>query len=200
MKIQIKEYDPNWMNEYKDIEFELYTQLHSLNPFIEHIGSTAVVGLSAKPIIDIMIGVSNMDQLNLVIEPLQNNDYIYYEKFNTTMPYRRFFVKLKKKIVNSAFPKVFGENDTIPLEIDEFKLAHIHVLEHNSFHWKRHIAFRDYLKTQIEIKNEYQQLKNHLATLDWQNGSEYNSAKHDFIKSIETKAIKWYTELNQHCE
>ena len=192
MKIQLEKYNPDWTNVYNDIRVDLFNQLEFLNPKIEHIGSTSIFDLSAKPIIDIIVGISTLDQLDKAVEPLINNGYIYYEIFNSVMPYRRFFVKLKSRPDNIFIPKVYYENDEVPNEVNEYKLANIHIFEYNSFHWKRHIAFRDYLKIHADIKNEYQKLKTNLSTLNWQDGSEYNLAKNDFIKRTEEKALEWY--------
>lgn len=196
MKIQLEKYNPDWTNAYNEMENNLKRHLNFLNPVIEHIGSTSIIGLTAKPIIDILVGIPNQDQLDKVIEPLTSNDYIFYEKYNSAMPYRRFFIKLKKKPDNFFIPNVYYEKDEVPKELNEYKLAHIHIFEHNSFHWTRHIAFREYLKKNADIKKEYQKLKIYLSTLDWRDGNEYNSAKNDFIKQAEEKAVKWYERQN----
>lgn len=150
----------------------------------------------AKPIIDILVGISNQNQLDKVVAPLISNNYIFYKKYNSIMPFRRFFVKLKKSSENIFRPPIYNEKDVIPNEINNHKLAHIHILEYNSFHWKRHIAFRNYLQEHSDIKNEYQELKIHLSTKEWLDGNQYNSAKNDFIRQIEEKAIEWYLLQN----
>ena len=112
------------------------------------------------------------------------------------MPYRRFFVKLKARPDKIFIKMVYSENDDVPNELNEYKLAHIHILEHNSYHWTRHIAFREYLKKHFGIKNEYEKIKIHLSTLEWRDGNEYNSAKNNFIKQIENEAVEWYGRQN----
>lgn len=191
LKIILEKYNPEWATIYKEIEDELKLHLASLNPIIEHIGSTSIFDMTAKPIIDIIVGIPNNEQLDKVIEPLTAHDYLYYEKYNSVMPYRRFFVKLKAK-PNFDIPKIYSEKDEVPNELNDFKLAHIHIVEYNSYHWKRHIAFREYLKEHSTIKNEYENIKIHLSTLNWQDGNAYNSAKNDFIKQTEERALEWY--------
>ena len=61
-----------------------------------------------------MIGVSIMEQLDLVIEPMLDNGNIYIEKFNSIMPYRRFFVKLKSIPINIEIPKIYFASSEIP--------------------------------------------------------------------------------------
>lgn len=72
---------------------------------IQHIGSTSVEGLSAKPVIDIMIGVNSEKDLDKIPPLLAGRQYVYYEKYNEDMPYRRFFVKLKAKPSEWSFPE-----------------------------------------------------------------------------------------------
>jgi GrpB-like predicted nucleotidyltransferase (UPF0157 family) len=196
MKIQLEKYNPEWGNLYKEIEKDLKGYLIFLHPVIEHIGSTSVYGLTAKPIIDIIVGISSQSELEKVVDPLTSNDYIYYEKYNSLMPFRRFFVKLKKRPANLFIKKIYAERDEIPNAVNDYKLAHIHVLEYNSYHWIRHIAFREYLKEHEDIKNEYQKIKLELSVFDWRDGNEYNNSKNDFIKRTEQKAIEWYEGQN----
>lgn len=194
MKIKFEKYNPVWNQSFNTIKEELIQAIGFINPCIQHIGSTSVEGLSAKPIIDILIGVNDNSDLNKVIEPLMNKGYVYYEKYNNVMPYRRFFVKHKVDPKNLGLPLCI-DNDTVfdQQKEHDYRLAHIHVLPYKSEHWIRHIAFRDYLRTHPEIKKAYQQLKEQLSIKDWKDGNEYNEAKDDFIKREEKKAIEWYT-------
>ena len=85
MKVQLEIYNPKWQNWYHNIQKELSEQLQILNPIIEHIGSTAVLGLSAKPIIDILVGVPKQFELDECIEPLTNKGYLFYKKYNSLL-------------------------------------------------------------------------------------------------------------------
>ena len=58
------------------------------------------------------------------------------------------------------------------------------------------MAFREYLRKHLDIKNEYEQIKIHLSALDWEDRNKYNSAKNVFIKHTEQKAIQWYESKN----
>lgn len=194
MKIRFEKFNKNWADEFENIKLELLKTIGFLKPKIEHIGSTSIKELSAKPIIDILVGLSSEEELDKTIEPLLNQNLVYYEKFNKDMPYRRFFVKYKTNPNELSIPKIITENESIPSNIDEHnhRLAHIHILTVDSEHWIRHIAFRDYLRTFPEIKLEYQKLKENLSEKEWIDGTEYNRAKNDFIKLEEEKAINWF--------
>jgi len=196
MKIIFEKYNPKWINDFENIKNELLELIGFVNPRIEHIGSTSVEGLSAKPIIDILVGVSSEENLEEPIIPLTNNNYIYYERFNREMPYRRFFIKHKINPIIFSLPQIITEKDKIVESTEErsSRLAHIHIMPINSEHWIRHIAFRDYLKTHPHIKNQYQSLKELLSNKEWTDGNEYNTAKNHFIKTEENKAINWYQE------
>lgn len=194
MKVTFEKYNPLWKNQFECIKKELERSTGFLSPRIEHIGSTAVEGLSAKPIIDIMIGVKDESELNKVPPLLLGKDYVYYEKYNENMPYRRFFIKLTDVPQNLGFPEIIRPDDEIPekLHNHDLRLAHIHTIPVSSEHWLRHIAFREYLKAHSEAREEYQQLKEELSVKEWFDGNDYNEGKEPFIKREEKKAVQWY--------
>jgi GrpB-like predicted nucleotidyltransferase (UPF0157 family) len=72
------------------------------------------------------------------------------------------------------------------------RIAHIHAIPKQSEHWLRHIAFRDYLRTHPQVKNEYQVLKEQLVQQEWEDGNDYNAGKDAFLKEHERKAVEWY--------
>ena len=196
MKIEIEKYNPKWIEEFLKIKQELTSILKFLNPKIEHIGSTSIQSLSAKPIIDILIGINKNSQLDLTIDPMIQNKFIYYKVYDKDMPKRRFYVGLKDKSTLKKFNSIYSKNDEIPhKKIHSLKKCHIHIWEYGCSEWNRHIAFRDYLKQYSKIKQEYEILKLQLSKKDWINGNEYNNAKNYFIKKIESKAILWYDKF-----
>ena len=123
MKIIKEKYNPEWKKQFKIIINELSSALKFLNPRIEHIGRTSVPALSAKPIIDIAIGVNKSSELDLTIDPMIKNKFIYYEIYNKVMPKRRLFVGLKNKNDFHKFKKRYSNNEEIlHKEIYGFKL------------------------------------------------------------------------------
>lgn len=194
MKIKFEKYNPNWSNDFENIKTELTELIGFIKPMIEHIGSTSVEGLSAKPIIDILIGVKDESSLGKTIAPLTNKNYVYYEKYNEVMPYRRFFVKHKIDPKELSIPSIITDKNYVPSNTNEHsqRLTHIHILPFNSEHWIRHIAFRDYLRAHLDIKTQYQNLKEMLSEKEWIDGNAYNEAKDEFLKREEEKAVQWY--------
>ncbi|MCJ7933389.1 MAG: GrpB family protein [Chryseobacterium sp.] len=194
MKISFEKYNPLWKKQFETIKNEWEEHIGFLNPEIEHIGSTSVEGLSAKPIIDIMVGIPHEKDLDKVPPLLKGLDYVYYEKYNEDMPYRRFFSKLVDQPQNLGFPEIIYAGDSIPEKLHDhaLRIAHIYVIPTSSEHWLRHIAFRDYLRMHPDVRNEYQQLKEHLSREEWHDGNDYNQGKDPFIKREERKAVQWY--------
>ena len=185
MKIEVAKYNPNWINQFHDLKTELSIVLESFNPIIEHIGSTSIPFLSAKPIIDIAVGIRRTSELDFTIEPMSKNQFIYYEVYNKIMHKRRLFVGLKEKKNFAKFQNIYSYDDEIPHKrLQIYKLSHVHIWEFESDEWKRHIAFRDYLIEHVEISKRYSYLKNKLSKMDWVDGNEYNDAKSDFIKQV----------------
>lgn len=194
MKITLEKYNPEWADTFERLKIDLWKSIGFLTPRIEHIGSTSVNGLSAKPIIDILIGLNNASELDRVVTPLTDKNYVYYETYNADMPYRRFFVKHKISPAELSVPNVIKHQKDIPSTTWEHshRLAHIHILPYNSEHWIRHIAFRDYLRTHPDVKNQYQTLKEILSEKEWADGNDYNAAKDKFLKLEEERAVSWY--------
>lgn len=164
MKILLQTYSEDWPKQFLDEKKILENLIEKLT-LIEHIGSTSVEGLLAKPIIDILIGVPDFSQADTYINPIENAGYNYISKYEDVMPYRRFFVKEK----------------------DGKRTHHIHLVEIESEFWKRHLFFRDYLRNHPEAKTAYANLKLKLAEQEWESGDSYASAKTEFIKAIEMK-------------
>ena len=195
MKIEITPYDPAWPATFSTIKNELQQVLSDLNPKIEHIGSTAVPDLAAKPIIDVAVGLAQVSELDKAVEPMIQNHYIYYKAYNASMPLRRLFVGLKDSGAQHRFNHTYAEAAGIPhAAIAAHRLCHVHVWEYGSSEWIRHIAFREYLMAHPSAALEYAQLKQQLSTLDWRDGNAYNDGKNRFVKALEAKAVSWYAE------
>ncbi len=123
-------------------------------------------GLAAKPIIDIMIGLTDFSLADLMVPEVESLGYEYMSQWENEMPYRRFFKK---------------ENAGI-------RTHQIHMVTIGSEFWNRHLAFRDYLRTHQSVAEEYATLKRQLAKQEWQDMNDYAGAKTDFIQSVEAEA------------
>jgi GrpB-like predicted nucleotidyltransferase (UPF0157 family) len=168
-KIVIADYDPHWPSMFENEKSRLIESIGQWVLDIQHIGSTSVSGLGAKPVIDIMIGVRKLQETDThCLIPISGLGYEYIKKYEDQMPYRRYFRKS---------------------QAENFLEHHIHLVEKGGEFWERHLAFRDYLRANPKAAREYEQLKRKLAP-QFIDGNEYAAAKTDFIKGIEAKALK----------
>ena len=165
-KIEVVNYNPNWPRLYlKEIEL-IKKVLSSEIIKTHHVGSTAVPDLAAKPVIDILLEVKDVNRLDEYNAEMEKLGYMPKGEFG--IPNRRFYLK--------------GEFN---------RTHHIHAFIENSFEVERHLAFRDYLIANPIIANKYGQLKLESAKNCNNDIAKYIKLKSDFIKFHEQKAIKW---------
>tara|TARA_B100000959_G_C14817319_1_gene556355 strand:+ start:286 stop:795 length:510 start_codon:yes stop_codon:yes gene_type:complete len=169
MRIFIEEYNTEWAKDFSILKAKLTKKLLSKKTIeIEHIGSTSVINLASKPVIDVLIGVPK-DNLDNFIKPITDLGFFYVKEYEKEIPNRRFFYKNK----------------------NNKRIAHIHLVKSSSLWFRRHIAFRNELRENSKTKIEYEKLKKTLAKKEWKDGNEYADAKTDFIRSVEKK-LKLY--------
>jgi len=158
--VEIVEYNPSWPLLFaQEREALLRTLASWLAGPIEHIGSTAIPGLAAKPVVDIMAAVSSLEASRPAIEAAAEIGYCYF-------PYRaeseHWFCKPS------------------PM----FRTHHLHLMPIDSRQWLDAIAFRDYLRTHPTIAAEYETLKRQLARDFHFDREGYTEAKRPFIDRI----------------
>ncbi len=165
-KVSIVSYDPNWVEKFEQ-EKELIQRTigEFITGGIHHVGSTAIPGLSAKPIIDIMVGVDSLKNTKPCIEQLEKIQYCYY-------PYR--------PEIMHWFCKPSPEHRT----------HHLYLIEKDNSEFKARLAFRDYLKTHPETRKEYENLKVDLAEKFADDREAYTQAKTDFITTVTKQALE----------
>jgi GrpB-like predicted nucleotidyltransferase (UPF0157 family) len=151
MKIRLEPPNLAWTEAFERHRACLLEALPIPGLSIDHIGSTSLADISAKPIIDILVGLPNLSPLDAVIDPLLAAGYTYVEAFTGAMPYRRFFVSLRA-LSAKPLPCVIGPADSLAFGRDSDSIANIHVMERGTDHWRRHIAFRDYLRAHAEVR------------------------------------------------
>jgi len=162
----VVEYDPRWPALYEEESQLILRTVGSLVLSLEHIGSTAVPGLGGKPIIDIMGGVRLLAEAEQCVAPLAGIGYEYVPEYNELIPERRYFHKGPA----------------------EARLFHLHMVEHSSDFWEKHLLFRDWLRSHPEDAQRYYQLKKDLAARFGRDREGYTEAKTPFIESIVARA------------
>jgi GrpB-like predicted nucleotidyltransferase (UPF0157 family) len=166
--IIITDYDPSWPTRY---ELEKSLILGAVGPYaaaVEHIGSTSVPGLAAKPIIDILVGLNDLADAQWCIEPMERTGYEYVPEYEVQLPDRRYFRR--------------------PPGEEVVRKYHVHMVEVGGAFWTRHVLFRDYLRAHPEAAAEYADLKRRLAAEYGSDMAGYTDAKTDFIRAVERRA------------
>ena len=166
-KIEVVPYNILWQTLYEAEAQKITNALGSEVFGIHHIGSTAIPGIMAKPIIDIMVVVHNImkisDYINTMIdlgyEPLGENG----------IPGRQFFIKNTEGI----------------------RSQHIHVYQVGHKEIQRHLHFRDYLRAHPEDALVYSKLKEELAKTYRNDPQGYTNGKDEFVEKIDERAKKW---------
>jgi GrpB-like predicted nucleotidyltransferase (UPF0157 family) len=191
LKFEVLPYQRAWPAVFECQKVKIQQALKPMVVQVEHIGSTAVPGLAAKPIIDILLGARDAKQLDAFIEPMTAAGFTYFKKYEPAMPYRRYFVQLHSSTGKEA-PAIVNVDEEFNASGEYKSVVHIHAMEIGTYHWERHIAFRDYLRAHADAQKKYGDWKLHLSTLDFKDGLEYNAAKNSVVKSLETAALLWY--------
>jgi GrpB-like predicted nucleotidyltransferase (UPF0157 family) len=194
MRVTLTPYRDSWQADFARHCQAIKQALSEFEPVVEHIGSTALGDIAAKPIIDILVGLREEQTLDAVIQPLIQAGYTYIEKFNAGTPYRRFFVALVALNAN-PLPRVLTDEDRLAFGRDYNSIANVHVMTLGSDNWIRHIAFRDYLRMHSDVRKRYEALKLKIAEMDFADPLEYNSYKDEFIAEQQEKAVAWFVRL-----
>jgi GrpB-like predicted nucleotidyltransferase (UPF0157 family) len=169
-KIEIVPYDPEWPAAFEAEAARLRTALKTLALRIDHHGSTAIPGLSAKPIIDIQISVTTLQPLSAYGVALEAMGYIH-------VPHP-----------DDSFCPFFHRPARWPHS------HHVHVVERGGREERRTLAFRDYLRDHAAVAREYEELKRTIAGRlvagDPESQDRYAAAKTAFVERVVACAIR----------
>jgi len=157
-------------SEWKTIAAETLAKLQNIlqNVLIDaqHVGSTAIRDICAKPIIDIVVGVSDFEELLSKNSSLEENGFIFRGQDHP-----------------GQYLYVCGDN--------EFRTHHIHAVIYHSEAWNNYVNMRDYLNCHKEDADGYSKLKDSLAKQYSDDRATYTAMKSELIREILTKAKKW---------
>jgi GrpB-like predicted nucleotidyltransferase (UPF0157 family) len=160
--IVIEPYDPAWAPKFEEHRQRISQALDQIARRVEHIGSTSVVGLAAKPIIDIQVSVRDVE------------DEASYRD--------RFFNAGYQLRVREPGHRMFR---TPALDV------HVHVCRAGSDWERRHLLLRDWLRQSLEDREAYARLKQRLQEHDWETMDHYADAKSGFIAEMTARAERW---------
>jgi GrpB-like predicted nucleotidyltransferase (UPF0157 family) len=163
--VRIEHYDSRWELEFQHRAAALQAALGAVALRIDHIGSTAVPGLDAKPTIDIQVSVAALDDLDRYRRPIEQLGYTFHERSLGDVGHRFFSAPARA--------------------------AHVHVCPVGSEWERRHLLFREYLKAHPEAAHRYTDLKHDLADQHRTERERYAEAKTTFIDAEMTIAEQW---------
>lgn len=159
--VEIVEYDPRWPARFDSERDRLLPLLPGAE--IHHIGSTAVPGMPAKPVIDVMALVEDLDAPIAALT--ERAGYQYPEAFNAELSHRRWLCRPSAA----------------------HRTHHLHLVDERG-ELDRHLRFRDRLRADSSLRHEYARLKRDLAERFGSDREAYSEAKSAFIRRAETDA------------
>ena len=158
--VEVVDYDPDWPRRYEEERDRIAAAIGDALLAIEHVGGTAVPGLPAKPVIDLMLGVDDIERAGPAVAALINLGYEYVPEFESQLPDRRYFRR--------------GTPDT----------HHVHMVPVSSDFFEEHLLFRDWLRAHPQAAEEYGKLKRGLAGRFPNDRDAYRAGKVPFIDTV----------------
>ncbi len=168
-KVDVVPHNPRWRNAFEAEAKHIGAALGENVAAIHHIGSTAIPGIYAKPVIDLLVEVGNITEVDERSSVMEAFGYEAMGEFG--IPGRRYFRKDNQEGIRTY---------------------QIHVFEAGSAQVDRHLAFRDYMIAHPEDARKYSELKRKLAKEHSQSINGYVDGKDSFIKEIDRKALLWH--------
>jgi len=165
--IRISDYDPSWPRQFEAEADRVRRVIGEV--CIEHHGSTAIPGMPAKPVIDMMVAIDTISQGDRYARSLEND---VYEPVDP-----RYREKMPERIV------------LIRRGSDGSRRCHVHLLLRHHRMWRKQLAFRDYLRSHPKVASDYAVLKRRLAGELGRDRHRYMMAKTEFIEGVTSLAL-----------
>lgn len=159
--VRLVPHDAAWAATYAAERDRLLALFPSALRAVEHIGSTAIPGMPAKPIVDLLAGVDTMDVADGLFDEVLRHGYTTSRAFNAMLPDRRWFMRASGG-----------------------RTHHLHLVVFDSPTWHRHLLFRDRLRGDAALALSYGRLKAELAARFQHDREAYTEAKSGFIASV----------------
>jgi GrpB-like predicted nucleotidyltransferase (UPF0157 family) len=160
--VHLAEYDLTWPNLFAEQQTRAAAILAPwLAAPIEHIGSTSVPGLPAKPVIDMLAPVRSLTSAQDAVVPLAEDGWLFWPD-DPCRHYRLWFLR----------------------PLPEARTHHLHLIEHDDPHARALIAFRDALRAEPGLRSDYADLKERLAREHRQDRNAYTNAKSGFVARV----------------
>lgn len=160
--IRVVEYDPRWPSRFADERARIVRALGPTALRVDHVGSTSVPGLAAKPIVDIDVSVPDVESEDAYLGPLTAAGY-----------------ELRVREAGHRLLRTPARD------------VHVHICTAGSDWERSHLLFRDWLRHDAEDRQAYAELKQRLAQRDWADMNAYTDAKSDLVREITVRAEEW---------
>lgn len=161
--VYVVSYDQRWPELFEAERRRVVAVLEPWVTGVEHAGSTAVPGLDAKPVIDLLVGLRTMRDADRCVRPLVMLGYFYWKE--GPEPYHRLFVRFVD----------YGRTA---------RTHNLHLVETGGEYWIERLLFRDYLRDHPETARDYARLKHELAARYRHDREAYTAAKADFVRDV----------------
>ena len=158
----LQPYDPAWPRKYAKEKARLLAIFAGDILQLEHIGSTAVPGLAAKPIIDMLAGVQSMEDADALLAPLRDYGYVTPPDCNLGLVDRRWLLR----------------------HASARRTHHLHLVVLGGYGWRRTLRFRDLLCAHAEAAKQYEELKLRLVQVAGSDRTGYALAKTEFVQDL----------------
>jgi GrpB-like predicted nucleotidyltransferase (UPF0157 family) len=164
--IEIHEHLPAWADEFRHVGAKLRQALGTVALRIDHIGSTSIAGLAAKPILDLQVSVVALEPVNPFLVPMEALGYVW--RRDNPDKTKRYF-----------------------REAPGSRRTHIHVRKAGSWHEQFALLFRDYVRLHPAEQRKYEAVKRELATKYRLQRQKYTDAKDPIFWEIMFRADRW---------
>jgi GrpB-like predicted nucleotidyltransferase (UPF0157 family) len=168
--VRIVGYDPAWPAKAAAALAEVGTALGDLAVRLDHVGSTSVPGLAAKPIIDLQVSVAALEPRVAYVDPLESIGYLFVPF--ATAPEYHFFGRPRER------PRA----------------VHLHVCAAGSYEELRHLAVRDHLRADPAEAARYEAVKRESARCNPEDRVAYMAGKEAFVEELERRALEWHAK------
>ncbi len=169
-RVEVVPYHADWPEKFRAEANQLKTIFGNELLSVHHFGSTSIPGISAKPIIDILLIVRDIEAVDALAPRLEALGYHGVGEYG--IPGRRFFYK----------------------GTSEIRSHHLHVYESGNPHIMRHLVFRDYMRSHPITARDYARLKEELAHEFPEDMESYIAGKNAFVREHEKIALDWWQE------
>lgn len=160
-EVALVPHEPSWTTAFQLERGRLLKVAPSQFIDIQHFGSTAIAGMPAKPVIDILAGVASLEIADSLAAPLLQFGYVTSAEFNASLIDRRWYMR-----------HAFGR-----------RTHHLHIVIFGSAAWRRRLEFRDALRSNTKLAAEYAALKIQLASQHAADREAYTNAKTEFVRA-----------------